>query len=208
VKTIIFDFDGTIANSFATLVGVFEEIAPRSQRLSAAQIDYLRSQPLKEILKYLKIRRWQIPRFLIKGRRALAAKISSIKPFAGLPKVLEKLHHQNYQMFILSTNSTENINKFLKANKLDQYFVKIYGDIGLRSKASALRKVMKEEHIPARQVVYIGDEVRDIDAAKKVGIAHISAGWGFNHPDALKRAKPTAFAANTSEIPKILKRFK
>ena len=37
------------------------------------------------------------------------------------------------------------------------------------------------------EVVYIGDEARDIDAAQKVGIPIISVTWGFNSSDVLSR---------------------
>lgn len=207
MKTIIFDFDGTIADSFATLVGIFEEITSRKQKLKPKEIESLRGQPLKGILKHLKIKKWQIPSLLIKGKRAMAIKITKIKPFDGLPQVLKKLHDEGYQMFILSTNSSENISTFLKTNDMHSYFRRIYGDIGLRSKSSALRKVMKKEHVRRSECVYIGDEVRDVEAAKKAGITHISVGWGFNYPETLKNAQPTALASQPPELITILKRL-
>jgi len=207
VRTIIFDFDGTIADSFATLLGVFEDIVHRRQKLTPEEVEQLRSKKLREVIKYLKIKKWQIPGLLIKAKRAISLKIPGIKPFDGMTEVLQKLHEEGYQMFILSTNSSANVSKFLKINGLDSYFIKIYGDIGLRSKASALKKVLNKEKLTATQSLYIGDEVRDVEASDKVGIKVIAVGWGFNHPDVLRRANPTALANRPSELPGILKKI-
>lgn len=204
VKTIVFDFDGTIANSFSSLLGVFEDITDRQQKLTPTEIDDLRKKTLKEILDYLEVKKWQIPRLIIKAKKAMAIKITDIKPFDGLPQVIKTLHQDGYRLFILSSNSSKIISKFLKANNMDSYFVSVYGDIGLRSKASALKKLMKKEHITKAQCVYIGDEVRDIEASRKISITHVAVGWGFNHPSTLKDQHPTALAMKPRDLLTIL----
>lgn len=200
MKALIFDFDGTIADSFSTLLGIFEEITSRPQSLTTKEIKSLRGSSLKQIIKYLKIKKWQIPRFIIKAKREIAIKITDITPFKELPRVLKKLHEDGHHMFILSTNSSENIARFLKINDLDNCFVKIYGDIGLRSKASALKKIMKKQKISSVDCVYIGDEVRDIESAKKAGVTSVAVGWGFNYPHALKQAGPDALAEKPKDL--------
>lgn len=204
MKAIIFDFDGTIADSFVVFIEVFDEIAGRSRRLTAKEIESLGGQSLKEILKYLKIRSWQIPRLVIKGKKALGLRILDIKPFPNMPKTLQQMHQSGYKMYILSTNSSAHISKFLRANKLDPYFVDIYGDIGLRGKSAGLKKLIKAEGLSAGQCIYVGDETRDIEAGRKADIAVLAVGWGFNHPRTLKRLEPDFFAAEPNQILKLL----
>lgn len=204
MKTLIFDFDGTIADSFETLLDIFEEITARPRRLTPKEIEDLRGKSLKEIIKYLRIRRWQIPRLVLQAKRHVSLRITGIKAFKGLPGALKQLHKSGYQMFILSTNSSDNIAKFLKTNSLDGYFVGIYGDIGLRSKSSALKKIIKKEKLSASQCLYIGDEVRDIEAAKKVGMKPIAVSWGFNYPQVLKDARPEFLAVSPGGLKKYL----
>jgi phosphoglycolate phosphatase len=206
MRTLIFDFDGTIADSFVTLIGVFEEVTKRKQKFTADEIEKLRGLPLKGILKNLKIKRWQIPRLLIKGRRAMTLKVIDIRPFKGLTEVLAELSQEDYRMFILSTNSPENINEFLKANKLEAYFERICGNIGLR-KAAALKKLMKREDLRPSQSIYIGDEIRDVEAARKAGLAVISVGWGFNHPGILKQSRPDGLAIAPNELITLIKKL-
>jgi len=208
VKTVIFDFDGTIADSFTTLLGIFEEITGHKQKLTATEIKDLRGEPLREVMKYLKIKQWQIPRLLIKARREIAIKIVGIKPFEGLPEVLKKLSENGYQMFIVSTNSSDNISRFLKQHRLDSYFEGVYGGTGLRGKPAALKKLLKREKIPLGACVYVGDEVRDVEAGQAVSVEQIAVGWGFNYPAALKQARPTYLATSPNDLLKILANHK
>ena len=204
VKTVIFDFDGTIADSFATLLSIFEEITGRKQKLTPAEIRNLRGEPLSEVMKYLKIKRWQIPRLLIKARREIAIRIVGVKPFKDLPEVLEKLNDSGYQMFILSTNSSGNISKFLKLHGLDSYFHGISGSTGLLSKPAALKKLLRREKIALDACFYVGDEVRDIEAGQAIPVPQIAVSWGFNYPATLKQAQPTYLASTPSDLLKIL----
>lgn len=204
MKTIVFDFDGTIADSFETLVGIFEGITKRRHKLTPAEIKNLRGQSLSGIIKYLKIKKWQLPRLMVSGKRQIALKMIDIKPYPGLPAVLKKLNAQGYTMLILSTNSSDNISSFLKNHGLDRYFEKVYGNIGLRGKATALKKVMKAERLKAADCIYIGDEVRDVLASKKAGVTHIAVGWGFNFPETLKLNNPDALAETPADLPKLL----
>jgi len=186
------------------LLGIFEEITGRPQKLTPKEVKELRGKSLGGIIKYLKIKRWQIPRMVLKAKKLIATRITTIQTFGGMAETLRQLAEVGHPMFILSTNSAENINTFLKNNNLDGWFAGVYGDIGLRSKSSALKKIMKKEKIKAVDCVYIGDEVRDVEAAKKAGVMSVAVGWGFNYSTALKLANPTAIAQSPKDLLKSL----
>ena len=201
MKTLIFDFDGTIADSFDTLLGIFEEIT--GKHLTDQEIQQLRGESLKDIIKYLKLRRWQIPRIIIKAKRLLNIRMKNIKVFPGISNTLKQLHTDGYQLFVLSTNNSQNIAWFLKTNNID-YFSMIYGDIGLRSKSSALKKIIKKERLKHVDCVYIGDEMRDVEAAKKAGITSVGVTWGFNNAPAIKNSRPDFMAQKPTDLAKYL----
>lgn len=48
--------------------------------------------------------------------------------------------------------------------------------------------------------MYVGDEVRDIDAAKAVGLISVAVCWGFNSRFALEKAQPSFIADNPEEL--------
>jgi HAD superfamily hydrolase (TIGR01549 family) len=203
VKTLIFDFDGTIADSFETLLAIFEEVHARPQKLTPDEIKMLRGEPIKKIIKYLKIRRVLVPRLIIKAKRLLTQRMGSIQTFQYLPQVIHELHQRGAPMYIISTNSPANIEHFLKKNKLDGCFTKIYGNTGLFSKASAIKKIIRKEKLNRADCVYIGDEVRDIDAARKAKITSVGVTWGFNSPAAIKDARPDITAQKPKDLLKI-----
>lgn len=201
----VFDFDGTIADSFETFLEVFEIVAKRPQKLTAEEIKKLRGENLRGIIKYLKIRKWQIPRMVLEAKRLLAARVLKLDTFPGMPGTLKELNGRGYLVYILSTNSSANIEKFLKNRAIDSYFSKINGDIGLRSKSSALKKLVKNERLKSGDCYYIGDETRDVEAAKKAGLTSIGVTWGFNYPASIKASKPDFVARSPKDLLKILK---
>jgi len=90
-KVIVFDFDGTIADSFEVFLEVLATIVKHSRPLTAKQIADLRKAPLKDIIKELGIRPWQIPFLLMRGRREISARMEQIPAFNGIPEALTQL---------------------------------------------------------------------------------------------------------------------
>jgi phosphoglycolate phosphatase-like HAD superfamily hydrolase len=202
MKALIFDFDGTLADSFDTLLSIFEDITERESKLTPDEIADLRGKSLKEIIRYLKIKRWQIPRLVLKAKKQLAVRIVNIRLFPGVKQALTELSQEN-KIYILSTNSSNNIRLLLEKNKIDEIITGIYGDIGLRSKSSALKNLMKKEGLNRSECIYIGDEVRDIEAARKAKVKSAGVTWGFNNPDAIKMAKPDITIEKTRKLTKL-----
>lgn len=199
MKAIIFDFDGTLADSFEILLSIFEDITKRETRLTAGEIADLRGKSLKEIISYLKIKRWRIPRLVLKAKKQLAVRMVDIHLFPGIKQALAELSKEN-RIYILSTNSSDNIRSLLEKNKIDKIITGIYGDIGLRNKSSALKKLMKNEGLNQSECTYVGDEVRDIEAARKAKVRSAGVTWGFNNPEAIRKAGPDMIVEKTRKL--------
>ncbi len=202
-KAIIFDFDGTIADSFEVFVESFEAAVGRKQHLSAKKIKDFRDSSLKEIIQKLKIKKWQIPRLLIRGKREITKRMDRVKAFEGMPEALVALS-KNHTLYILSTNSKTNIKKFLDSYKLSGCITEIYASIGLQGKARSLGSLRKSENLKASDCVYIGDETRDVEAAKKAGVKCIAVGWGYNSPKILKSFEPSAVVSRPQDLIKTI----
>ena len=50
------------------------------------------------------------------------------------------------------------------------------------------------------EALYVGDEVRDAEAAQAVGIAFAAVSWGFATPEALRRQAPDRLFASVADI--------
>ena len=201
---IIFDFDGTIADTFRLSIGIFEKMTRRPEVFSDAEIERLRGLSGLHVIQELRIRPWLVPFMLIRGRSMMRRSLPSIQVFKGMKPLIAELHEQGIPLYITSSNSTSNILEFLRAQGMDRYFVRVYGNVGIFGKARVLRKVIKGNRLDPAQVTYVGDENRDIEAAKHVGIRNVAVTWGFNTAALLETHAPDAIANTPAELAKIL----
>lgn len=201
---IIFDFDGTIADTFKLSIGIFEKMTKRDKTFTDEEIERLRSLTGLHVLQELHIKPWIVPFMLIRGRTMMRRSLPSIEVFDGVKLLIADLHNAGTPLFITSSNSTSNIMEFLRERGMDQYFIRVYGNVGLFGKARVLRKVMTGNRLDPARTTYVGDETRDIDAAKRVGIRIVSVGWGFNSATLLKTHDPDALANTTAELASLL----
>jgi phosphoglycolate phosphatase-like HAD superfamily hydrolase len=54
------------------------------------------------------------------------------------------------------------------------------------------------------ETTYIGDEGRDIEAAKRVGVRSVAVNWGYNNAELLASHHPAAQASDSAELARIL----
>ena len=133
----------------------------------------------------------------------LEKEMKNIKFFPGVKKFLYELKDRRYKLAIISSNRVENINKFIEFNKLD-IFDFIHGKTDLFGKADYLGKFLKDYNLKKTEVIYIGDEIRDVEACKKAGIKIIGVSWGLHTVEALKKNGVDFIAKKPSEILKIV----
>jgi len=187
MKTIIFDFDGTIADSFPFVFEIVKELAPKYgyEPLKVEEIELLRELSFQEIIKKYNIGPVKLVRMTLDAHAANARRMTETKLFSGMVETLKGLKHEGYQLAIMSSNSKKNILSFLSINKLDM-FDNVDTSISLFGKGKKLQRIIKKLGLKNSDVIYVGDEARDIDAAKEAGIRIISVDWGYNKPEILK----------------------
>ncbi|GAF99656.1 unnamed protein product, partial [marine sediment metagenome] len=145
----------------------------------------------------------KVPTIIEEGRSGLAEKIESVAPVEGIEEVLLRLKAGGYELGILTSNSRETVDKFLKKNNLD-LFDFIYSGSSLFGKDRVLEKLLKDRKLKSKQAVYVGDEIRDIDAAKKVGVRIVAVGWGYNTGQLLRKRNPDYLVESPKELVKIV----
>lgn len=204
MAAIIFDFDGTIADSFDVIVDIFEHITKRKEKLTEDQMTELRGYPLEVVAERLKVPWWRIPFLLVRGRQLMARRMGEIPVFEGIGKVIDELHAEGHELFVVSSNSKRNVRKFLKQHHLYKYFVEVKGNAGLVGKSRAIRRLAKSNSLAMKDCVYIGDETRDVVACKLIGMRIIAVSWGFANKEFLESLHPTAMAHKPQEIVSIL----
>src|SRR5579884_2984879 len=185
IRALIFDFDGTIADSFEVFVRSIEIVLKR-EPFTASEIKELRQYSMPEVGKKLNIKKWQLPMLVIKGRREVDRHMDDVTVFKGIPEMLADLSGHGHKLYIVSSHAPAGIQAFLDKHQLSQYFSGIYGNVSLLGKAKTLKKLQRQHGFTNSECIFVGDEVRDIQAARKAGVECIAVSWGFNMLTVLK----------------------
>lgn len=205
-NNLIFDFDGTIADTLAFTVNAALEINKKLNLLNDEKIDFekFRSTDTVEFFKDLEISNIKLLFFLYKYQRKLTKEIDKVKVFEDLPEILNELKDNGIGLGIATSNSTKNVKKFLNNNNLDMFNF-IYSSIDYFHKNRILERAVKKYGMEKENVIYVGDEIRDIKAAKEAGIKVASVTWGYNFENVLSTYKPDFIINQPQELLNLFK---
>jgi phosphoglycolate phosphatase len=204
-KTIIFDFDGTLADSMQILVEITNELAIEFgyRPVTPQQIADLQKLSSRQILKMSGISLWQVPFLMRRFRLAFRQKANDVRLFPDIVQTLQALRHSGYKLGIVSSNSVENISAVLHKHRIEHLFSFIDSS-SVFGKGRAIRSSLRANYIRPKEALYVGDEIRDIDAARKSKIPSIAVTWGFNHADTLIAHQPDYLVNKPQEILQLL----
>ncbi len=198
---LIFDFDGTIADTFAAIIKISNQLADEFQykKMTPPEAQLMKNNTVKETISQLQIPLLKIPIIIAKAKEELFKGIKEIDPVVGLKDALVELKSLGVHLGILTSNSSRNVDEFLKINELELFdFVKTTSKIW--SKDTNLLKIIESYNFNADDVIYIGDEARDIVAAKRCGIKAAAVTWGYNSPKALLATNPDFLINHPKEL--------
>jgi len=188
---IIFDFDGTIANTMEHVRDIFNELAKEFNFRKIEEDEWEKSRELrtKDVFKKSGISLFKIPKILKRIGEIVSRKIEKFRPINGVKEALVCLKKEGYALGILTSSEEKNVRAFLKNNEMD-FFNFVYSSRDIFGKARKMKKLLKKENIDPKTVFYVGDETRDIEAAKKSGVKSVAVSWGFNSKRILEEEKP------------------
>jgi phosphoglycolate phosphatase len=203
-KALIFDFDGTLADTLGFTVNSAIEINRKLNLRHNEKVNFekFRTMDSEEFFKSLKISNFDLLFFLFKYQRKLTKEINNTKTFDGLSGVLKELHNRGVVMGIATSNSKVNVRKFLRNNDLE-YFDFIYSSLNYFNKSKIIEKAVKKSRRSKDNAIYVGDEVRDIKAAKKAGVKVASVTWGYNLEPVLSSFGPDYIISRPEDLIKL-----
>lgn len=198
---LIFDFDGTIADTHHQIIKISNQLAEEFgySLIRPEEIEKLKDKTSREVIRHLKVPILKIPAILAKAKKELYDGMTEIDPIEGLKEILQKLKMAGARMGILSSNAPENINKFLANHDLE-VFEFVDSTLKVWTKNISLKKLLQRHGFLPKQILYIGDETRDIEAAKALGIKVAAVTWGYNSERALKKHKPDFLIHTPQEL--------
>ncbi|NJL62694.1 MAG: HAD-IA family hydrolase [Methylacidiphilales bacterium] len=208
-KVIIFDFDGTIADTVDALVNVANRLAVEFGyiQITPEELAILRNLTSREIISYSGISVFKIPFLVKKVKSELKDKIPELKPIDGIKEALTELKSKAHRLGIITSNSQDNVSEFLKINQMDDLFEFVYSGVTIFGKTTIINNVLRQKQIKLQEVIYVGDETRDVEASKKANIQVVAVTWGFNSYDILSRQKPDFLINHPDELLDVIQTY-
>ena len=203
---LIFDFDGTIADTFHYLVKIYNRLSEEFhfKKIENDEVADLKDKTVREIIQHLNIPLLKVPMIIAKAKKELHKEITSVKPIKKLTDILRKFRLLGIKMGILTSNSSKNVIGFLENNELD-FFDFIHTTSKIWSKNHSLKTLISDHQLKLSQTIYIGDETRDIIAAQKAGIRSAAVIWGYNSRKALEAHHPDYLIHSPQELFQLFK---
>jgi phosphoglycolate phosphatase len=200
-KLVIFDFDGTLADSFPWLLGVVNEVADRYnfKRLDPGAIEQLRGVDAAKAIAYTGVPRWKVPLIGNHVRSMMTRDIDKIRLFDGVETMLERLANEGVQLGILSSNSLTNIQRVLGPRNT-ALFSHYECGASIWGKQAKLRRLLKRSMVAPHEALCVGDEIRDVVAAHAEGVAFGAVTWGYANVDALRAYEPAEVFWSVGDI--------
>jgi phosphoglycolate phosphatase len=198
---VIFDLDGTLADSFPWFLSVLNTVARefKFREVADGDIEPLRHGSVHDILRKLEVPLWKVPRIAHRMRAMKRADMARIPLFPGVDAMLHALCDAGVTPALVSSDNEANTRDMLgEANAaLIAHFA---CGASLFGKAAKFKRVMKLAGVVPAATIAIGDEIRDIEAARAAGIACGAVSWGYAAPEALRAHKPDVVFEKMEEI--------
>lgn len=204
-KAIIFDFDGTLADSLPVLLESYNAIAPkfRLRRVSVDEVNTLRKLSYREMFKSVNLRPFITPMVVRAGTRELKKRQHSVKLFSGIPELLADLAKE-YQVGILTSNESSVVESVLRENGVDGLDF-IVSHRSLFSKHKAFKRIEKSHGLLPDEILYVGDEYRDVIACRKAGVTVVGVTWGLGGREAFIREPADKIVDTVSDLKKVIR---
>jgi phosphoglycolate phosphatase len=185
-RLVAFDFDGTLADSFPWVLKTINAVADkyRFRRIEPHALDHLRGCGTRELLAHLDLPMWKLPMVTAEMRRRMTQCAGEIRLFDGVDALLQRLAASGIETAVVTSNSQENVRRILGEHNAArvQHFECGASIFGKRAKFG---KLLQRTGLAPAQVLCIGDEIRDAQAAAAAGLDFIGVSWGFTRADAL-----------------------
>ncbi len=196
-----FDFDGTLADTLPWVASILNDVADRYgiRHIEESEYDLLRSYNVVQIAKYFSIPPLKIPAIAAYVQRRMAHEIDEIKLVPGIGRALHALNAAGVALAVVSSNAEGNVRHVL-GSELSSLMMAWECGVALFGKPAKLRHVLRVGGVSPDRAIYLGDEIRDIEAAQAAGMASGAVIWGYNSEGALAAHTPTVIFKSVDAI--------
>lgn len=189
---VIFDFDGTLADSQEVAVQVINELAPKYDFPQIENDQFSNFMKQSASLQEFSL---VANEFYTLYKESL----HNIRLFDGMKDVLVQLHNLGYGVAVISSNEESNIRSYFAMQGLD-FVSDIYTSSNLFGKDEMLNQFSEKYKVEKTDLLYVGDEVRDVQACHRCGVSVVWVPWGYASEEHITPEKPTYKAKSPADI--------
>ncbi|MFB9242694.1 HAD hydrolase-like protein [Massilia antarctica] len=190
-RLVIFDFDGTLADSFPFFQSVYNGLADKHglKRIEGDQVALMRSMGTRDIMRHIGMPAWKMPVVAKSFIGLMSENAASIALFGGIADALLALADAGVALAVVSSNSEQNVHRVLGPG-LSSLFSHFECGMSVFGKASRIRKVVRQSQVGAGEALYVGDQGTDAEASAKAGVAFGAVAWGYAPAETLRAHGP------------------
>lgn len=209
LKNIIFDFDGTLADTRQCSILATQEAFSQFglKKPSEQDIAYYMGVPIE--ISFKKMADAELPdelfqRLLVTFRKAYKELENDyIAAFPGIPEVLEKLLQQGKQIFVVSSKKSDVLLRNLKTLQIDEMFRDVIGADKVshyKPHPEGILQLQERYSFQSEETVMIGDTIFDVQMAKAAGVYSCGVTWASHEKEILIKENPTFLVEETRQL--------
>jgi len=200
-RLLVFDFDGTLADTFGLFLDVFDKAAATHHfdPFDRRNLTYLRTLDARSILEYHRVPVWKLPFVARTMRKLMGQQIQRIQVFPGIEAAITQLHGSGATLAILTSNAQSNVLTVLGPH-IAAHFSYLECSVSLLRKRARLAGLLVQARFGSAEAMLIGDELRDVHAAKQSDVPFAAVGWGYTAPETLIKAGAQEYFSSPEEM--------
>lgn len=200
----IFDFDGTLADSFPFFAATFNDLAQQHgfRPITPDEVPAMRHRSPREIMAQVGLPAWKLAVVARDFIGRMRDNHAGIPLFDGIGTALATLAARGVQLAIVSSNAEDNVRRILGA-EINAQFATYECGMSIFGKPLRLRKVLRQLQVAAADAVYVGDQSTDLLAARGAGIAFAAVPWGYGTIESMREHQPEIELASVADIARL-----
>lgn len=185
----LFDFDGTLADSFPFFLSVFNTIADKHsfKRIDISRAGQFRHYSIRRMMAHVDLPAWKLPLVARSFMGMMTEHAHAIPLFDGVGDALRHLSAHGVRLAVVSSNSEHNVRQVL-GPELAGLVAQFECGMSVFGKASRMRAVLRASGVGAHEAIYVGDQDTDAEASHKAGVAFGAVHWGYATIESLRAA--------------------
>lgn len=199
---VTFDFDGTLVDTVDLLFDAARGVlrAAGFEEAANADLEALRDLQPREALKAVHVPFRAVPGLARRLRRELRRRVVEVELADDVSQFVQSVHDSGFPLGIMSSNSPSLIRSVIERAGVAHCFEFVARGGVVGDRGDRLRRVVRRRRALASRWVFVGDEIRDVQAAHLADVPFVGVGWGVASPEALTAAGARRIAATWSQL--------